>query len=83
MRRFFSKIKSTSGKEAKNRLKSVIHTDRMKLSENSTTEKIRKDVTSVLLKYAGERSDSVRVNVTFDSHSLCTLNATISMDAAL
>ena len=83
MRRFFSKIKGTSGKEAKNRLKSVIHTDRMKLSENSTTEKIRKDVTSVLLKYAGKYSDAIRVNVTCDSHSLCTLNATITMDTAL
>ena len=83
MRNIFSIIKGTSGKEAKNRLKSVISTDRIKLSENSTTEKMRKDVTSVLLKYAGMNSNAVRVDISYDSNRLCSLNATITMDAAL
>ena len=49
MKRFFRKISSSSVKEAKNRLKNVINSDRINVSQGKTLEKIRKDVAEVLL----------------------------------
>ena len=82
MIRFFSKMKGSSVTEAKNRLKSVISNDRINLSENTTAEKIRKDVTAVLVKYAGGNSQCVKVLVKKHSQSQCYLEATVSVDTA-
>lgn len=82
MIRFFSKFKDSSVTNAKSRLKSVISDDRINLSENITAEKIRKDVTAVLVKYAGGNSQSVKVIVKKHSHSQCYLEATVSVDTA-
>ena len=82
MIRFFSGKKRDCVLLAKNRLKSVISYDRMSMHENSTMEKIRKDVTSVLTKYAGENSDKVKVTVKKFSPSYCSLEATVSIDTA-
>ena len=79
---FFSKKKSSCVLHAKNRLKSVIRYDRMNMLENSTIEKIRKDVTSVLTKYTGGNSDGVKVTVKKLSPSGCSLEATVSIDTA-
>lgn len=79
---FFSKKKSSSVLQAKNRLKSVIGYDRMNMLENSTMDEIRKDVTSVLTKYTGGNSRKVKVTVTAFSQSYCSLEATVSIDTA-
>ena len=81
MIRFFSKGKGGSVLQAKNRLKSVISYDRISMDENSTTEKIRKDIISVLTKYTGGNSRLVEVTVKKCSPSYCSLEATVSMDA--
>ncbi len=57
MLRFISKLKSKSCFEAKNRLKSVINSDRMNTNDNNTLEKIRKEVTEVLEKYTSGHND--------------------------
>ena len=82
MIRFFSKKKANGVLQAKNRLISVISCDRMNTVENSTMEKIRKDVTSVLTGYAGGNSDRVKVTVKKVSPSYCALEATVSIDTA-
>ena len=58
---FFSKISPRSVQDAKNRLKSVINNDRINVSENKTSDKIRKEVTAVLLKYSKEQLPEVSV----------------------
>ncbi len=77
MRRFFSRFRDSSHIYAKNRLKSVITSDRAKADENVTMEKIRKDVTAVLLKYSGK--NHVNVNVSCDYASNLNLTATLSL----
>ena len=62
MMRIFKKISSQSVKDAKNRLKSVINNDRINVSQNKTLEKIRKEVTAVLLKYSKEQTTEVSVS---------------------
>ncbi len=62
MRRFFRKMSETSVTYAKNRLKSVINSDRINVSQNKTLEKIRKEVTAVLLKYSKEQMTEVSVS---------------------
>lgn len=62
MRRFFRKISETSVTYAKNRLKSVINNDRINVSQNKTMDKIRKEVTAVLLKYSKEQQPEVSVS---------------------
>ncbi len=57
MRRFFRKMSETSVTYAKNRLKSVINSDRINVSQNKTLEKIRKEVTAVLLKYSKDQTE--------------------------
>lgn len=61
MRRFFRRMSETSVTYAKNRLKSVINNDRINVSENKTSDKIRKEVTAVLLKYSKEQLPEVSV----------------------
>lgn len=61
MRRFFRRMSETSVTYAKNRLKSVINNDRINVSENKTSDKIRKEVTAVLLKYSKEQRPEVSV----------------------
>ena len=77
MKRFFSKFKSSSSVSAKNRLKSVIKNDRINTSGDVTIDKIKKDITAVLAKYAGGDSKSVEVFVKNYSPTHCCLEATL------
>lgn len=80
MKRFFRKISSSSVKEAKNRLKNVINSDRINVSQGKTLEKIRKDVAEVLLKYAGENTPPPQVTVSCPQGTKCVLAATVAID---
>ena len=82
MKLFFSKREGYSVLQAKSRLKSVISRDRKNMLENSTMEKIRKDVTAVLIKYTGGNPRAVNVTVKQCSASYCSLEATVSVDTA-
>ncbi len=62
MRHFFRKMSETSVTYAKNRLKSVVNSDRINVSQNKTLEKIRKEVTTVLLKYSKDQMTEVSVS---------------------
>ena len=75
--RFFSKIKPYTVREAKNRLKSVIINDRMNVSENMTLEKIRKEVSAVLTKYALQNECPPQVSVTCSNGAICLVNASV------
>ncbi len=79
MKRFFSRLKDTSHICAKSRLKSVIDSDRAKADENVTMEKIRKDVTAVLLKYSKKENADLSISVTCDCLSHLNLTATMSL----
>ena len=82
MKRFFSKIKSSSSIDAKNRLKSVIKNDRINTSGDVTIDKIKKEITAVLAKYAGGDSKSIEVLVKNYSSSHCCFEATVSIRTA-
>ena len=75
--RFFSKISPRSVQEAKNRLKSVIINDRMNVSEDMTLEKIRKEVSAVLSRYAHKSAQPPEVSVTCQNGTLCMLSAVV------
>lgn len=82
MKRFFSRFKSSSSIDAKNRLKSVIKNDRINTSGDVSMDKIKKEVTAVLAKYAGGDSNSVTVLVKNCSPSHYCLEATVSIGTA-
>ena len=63
MRLFFAGIRRHSVTEAKNRLKSVIKSDRINITENKTLEKMKKEVSAVLLKYCKSSEAAPRVTV--------------------
>lgn len=75
--RFFKKIKPYTVREAKNRLKSVIINDRMNVSENMTLEKIRKEVSAVLGKYAPKNDYPPEVTVTCQNGAVCLISASV------
>ena len=75
--RFFSKIKPYTVREAKNRLKSVIINDRMNVSEDMTLEKIRKEVSAVLGKYAPHNAYPPQVTVTCQNGAMCLVSASV------
>ncbi len=77
MKRFFSKFKSSSSIAAKNRLKSVIKSDRINTSDDVTIDKIKKDITAVLTKYAGGDSGAVEVYVKNYTPSHCCFEASL------
>ena len=74
----FKKISSHSVKDAKNRLKSVIINDRMNVSYDMTLEKIKKEVSAVLLKYT-TKSAQPRVSVSCEGGSVCLVSASIPL----
>ena len=75
--RFFSKLKPHTVREAKNRLKSVIINDRMNVSEDMTLEKIRKEVSAVLGKYAPKKDYPPEVSVTCQNGAMCLVSASV------
>lgn len=81
MKRFFSKISPSSVKEAKNRLKSVINSDRMNVSQSKTLEKIRKEVAAVLVKYTADSALPPEVTVTHSKGTQYVLAATITAES--
>lgn len=80
MRMFFSRITRSSVTDAKNRLKSVINNDRMNVSQNTTLEKMRKEVSAVLEKYACKSAQPPQVSVTCQPGALCVLSATVPIE---
>ena len=79
MRRFFSRINSHTVQDAKNRLKSVIINDRMNVSYDMTMEKMRKEVSAVLVKYARKNAQP-QVSVTCNNGSICLVNASVPIE---
>jgi|GEM_PF-1849514 len=80
MIRFFSKISASSVKEAKNRLKSVINSDRINVSQSKTLEKMRKEVMAVLVKYTPENAQPPHLTVSCQSGTEYVLEATVAID---
>ena len=74
----FRKISSHSVKDAKNRLKSVIINDRMNVSYDMTLEKMKKEVSAVLLKYT-TRNAQPQVSVSCEGGSVCLLSASVPL----
>ena len=79
MMRFFSRINSHTAKDTKNRLKSVIINDRMNVSYNMTMEKMRKEVSAVLARYAYENAQP-QVSVTCRDGAICLVNASVPIE---
>ena len=77
MRKFIFRINSHTVHSAKNRLKSVIINDRMNVSEDMTLEKIRKEVSAVLSRYAHTSAQPPEVSVTCQNGTLCMLSAVV------
>ncbi len=75
MRMFFARIKSQSVTEAKNRLKSVIKNDRINVTQSKTLEKMKKEVSAVLLNYSLNSKEPPRVSVTCENGTLLVLRA--------
>ena len=78
MIKFLSRISSRSVQDAKNRLKSVIINDRMNVSYDMTLEKMRKEVSAVLEKYAPKNAQP-QVSVTCEGGAMCMLNASVPL----
>ena len=78
MMRFFSRMNSHTVRSAKNRLKSVIINDRMNVSYDMTMEKMRKEVSAVLEKYAPQNAQP-QVSVTCSEGMLCLVNASLQL----
>lgn len=78
MMRFFSRMNSHTVRCAKNRLKSVIINDRMNVSYDMTIEKMRKEVSAVLEKYAPKNAQP-QVSVTCSEGLVCLVNASLPL----
>ncbi len=74
--------KANSVTKAKERLRSVIKNDRITTVDNTTLEKIRKDVFSVLLRYTKD-AESLSVNVSTGQGQNIILNATVGQSKEL
>lgn len=79
MIRFFSRISAHSVQDAKNRLKSVIINDRMNVTHDMTLEKMRKEVSAVLEKYAPKNAQP-QVSVTCSQGAMCLLSASVPLE---
>ena len=80
MIRFFSRIRESSVQDAKNRLKSVIINDRMNVSYDMSLEKMRKEVSAVLCKYASKNAQPPQVSVTCSQGAICLLSASVPLE---
>lgn len=74
MRMFFLNLKKKSGSVAKDRLSSVIKSDRINLKESAVIEKMRKEIMSVLTKYTDDSTPEVEIMCLGGE---CVLNAQI------
>ena len=72
MREFFFKLRLKSSSIAKDRLSSVIKSDRINLKESAVIEKMKKEIASVLLKYTNDSVPEVKI---LCSGGQCVLNA--------
>ncbi len=61
MRKFFLNLKKKSGSIAKDRLSSVIKSDRINLKESAVIEKMRKEIVNVLSKYTDDNTPEVKI----------------------
>lgn len=80
MIKFFSRISPHTVQDAKNRLKSVIINDRMNVSYDMTLEKMRKEVSAVLEKYASKNAQPPQVSVTCSQGAVCLLSASVPLE---
>ena len=76
MRKLFSKRRHCSGRLAKDRLRTLLEKDRSAVYGSRVLEKIKREVSAVLLKYTDENS-SPEVQVTYSHDSQCVLAARI------
>ncbi len=76
MKWIFSRRKAESVTKAKERLQSVIRNDRINTVDDKTMDKIRKDITAVLLKYVKD-SENLCVTVSVGQAEGVILNATV------
>lgn len=77
MKMFFARFKNRSVTEAKNRLKSVIKNDRINVAQNKTLEKMKKEVSALLLKYTPCGEQPPQVSVICENGTVCVLSAYI------
>lgn len=75
MKRFLKKFSNSSVIYAKNRLKTVINNDRISTVQSKTLDKIRKEVTAVLVKYSDVEEAMPQVSVTCTQGATCRLAA--------
>ena len=61
MRIFFLNLKIKSKSVAKERLSSIIKSDRINLKESAVIEKMRKEIASVLSKYTDDTMPEVKI----------------------
>lgn len=72
MRMFFLNLKIKSKNVAKERLSSVIKSDRINLKESAIIEKMRKEISGVLSKYTDDTTPEVKI---LCSGGQCVLSA--------
>ena len=63
MKFFFRTPTFNSGKEAKRRLSEVIKNDRVNLNQGATVEKIKKEVSAVLVKFCTEDAPNPEIEI--------------------
>lgn len=80
MKRFFSKLKDSSGSFAKNRLKTVINGDRINTSGNLFLDKVRKDFSELMMKYTEEKNNFVKVQIKGSSPSHISVSVSVTFD---
>ncbi|MBR1970710.1 MAG: cell division topological specificity factor MinE [Clostridia bacterium] len=61
MRMFFLNLKIKSKNVAKERLSTVIKSDRINLKESAIIEKMRKEISGVLSKYTDDTTPEVKI----------------------
>jgi len=76
MIKIFRRKQSASGSFARERLHTLLENDRSTLSGDKVLEKIKKEVSAVLLKYTTEAFPP-EVKVTYSNGSQCNLAARI------
>ena len=72
MRMFFLNLKMKSKNVAKERLSTVINSDRINLKESAIIEKMRKEISGVLSKYTDDTTPEVKI---LCSGGQCVLSA--------
>lgn len=78
MKWLFSRKKQGSGCFARERLNALLKKERSSLTEGAVIERIKKEVSAVLIRYSGEKNPP-EVYVTFSQGSQCNLAASVSV----